>query len=212
MMIHVWLFLNSMALLILGIIQYLSIRQIGIMLTRLGPVGARSADGEGPRDGEHIDVQIQSLYRENVKYLGNVQTSTTNRLGALYLFGSYRCSICKDMRRSAAELSRHWSKQIQIFMVYDEEQPPSANESHVVNSQRDFQLVVLHNGIAVRESLNIEGVPYGIRVDRSNRVLGKGLVNSISHIESLLELEADTGLQDDSRPVDQTEYELIHNV
>jgi methylamine dehydrogenase accessory protein MauD len=158
----------------LAVVQYLSIRQIGIMLSRLGPIGARSVDSEGPRTGEFIAKQMNGIR-------GILPHSTSD---VLYLFGSKACSVCKDVRLGAAKLVPHWSSEVVIVFLYDES---SASASELTFDQ-EAGMWIFYNSFELRESLRIQAVPFGVLVDEDDRVIGKGLVNTISHVESLLEL------------------------
>jgi hypothetical protein len=166
--------MNSFAIALLAVVQYLSIRQIGIMLSRLGPIGARSVDADGPRTGEFIAKQMNEIR-------GILPQSTSD---VLYLFGSKACSVCKEVRSGAAKLAPHWSKEVTIVFLYDES---SASASELTFDQEEG-MWIFYNGFQLRDSLRIQAVPFGVIVDRDDRVTGKGLVNSISHVESLLEI------------------------
>lgn len=169
--VWIWLVLNTAGLCLLAVVQYVTLRQIGIMLGRLAPLGARSVDSDGPRAGEVIESQMAQF---------RSQTDETSDI--VFLFVSKSCSICKEIRRSAEELSQHWNRQIQIALIYDDPSPTDLPGKH------QDGLWFFYGGRPTRELLGIDGVPFGIRVDSADRVLGKGLVNTISHIESLLEL------------------------
>lgn len=166
---QLWLILNSIGILILAALQYLVIRQIGLMLVRLGPIGARSSVDDGPRAGEVLSQQFSELR-------AGLPVGTRD---LLVLFGSRSCSLCSEIRAGAQALQRHWSGTVQIVMVYDE-----------VFDLSDCSLPIFFDWADKRRELSIKAVPFGVRVDSSDRVLGKGLVNTISHVESLLELQS----------------------
>ena len=183
-MMQIWLLLNSLGIAVLAVLQFLIIRQIGIMLSRLGPIGARSADDDGPRENENIGTQLAPIRSQ----------LASGTAGVLYLFASRACSICREIRASAQKLAPLWQHDVQLVMVYDD-----APEEDV--SDREEIFPVIYHGRALRDSLDVNSVPFGIRVDSGDWVLGKGLVNTISHIESLLELK-DMQSQDESEPAE----------
>lgn len=166
---RLWLILNSTAIVVLAGLQYLVIRQIGLMLVRLGPIGARSSADDGPRAGEVLSRQLADLRA--------VLPEPPRDL--LVLFGSRSCSLCGEIRAAAELLQTHW-RSVTIVMVYDEVfEPPACT------------LPLFLNWADRRRDLDIKAVPFGVRVDARDRVLGKGLVNTVSHVESLLELQSD---------------------
>ena len=57
----IWCLINSIALCILAAIQYAVLRQVGIMLVRLGPGYARPLY-QGPRKGEYLGLKFESLW------------------------------------------------------------------------------------------------------------------------------------------------------
>ncbi len=166
-----WLFLNSIFIVGLLIVQYLTLRQVGAMLVRLGPIGARSDESAGPRRGECLATQLEAIR-------GQLAPSPTD---VLLLFGTASCSICQEVLGSAEHLAAYWARTVHLVYIYDE-------VATTLPATPTSRLVVIFDGWRLRESLGIDSVPFGVRVDGQDRVLGKGLVNAASHIESLLEL------------------------
>lgn len=170
-----WPLMNTVILLVLAVVQFITVRQVGIMLARLGPMGARSVEDDGPRDGEIISAQVEGIRKGVPSDSGSL----------LYLFGSRSCSICREVRKAAEMLAPHWNADVRLVMLYDDEEPDTDADGNTVGSG---DLVIHYGGESIREDLGIDSVPFGVRVDSRDRVLGKGLINSASHIESLLEL------------------------
>jgi hypothetical protein len=171
-----WLFLLSIAVLTLAAVQYMTIRQLGVMLSRLEPLGARSTPSQGPREGEYIAVQMAAIRHQLDRPDGDV----------LYLFGSRSCSVCSEVLAAAERLHRQWHRRVQIAFIYDEPPPAELNGPRSRVSPPGVRLA--YDGAELRESLRIGSVPFGVRVDRGDLVLAKGLVNATSHVESLLEV------------------------
>lgn len=169
------LYMNTAGLLVLAVIQYFALRQIGIMLPRLGPLGARSVPEEGPRVGECIESQLNQLQ-------GTSRSSTPGEV--LLLFVSSACPVCKEIRQSAALLRKTWNGRSHIVLLYDEDESTLASKTDL-GQVGDVE--VRYAAEALRASLNVLYVPFGVMVNSANVVLAKGLVNSASHVESLLE-------------------------
>jgi methylamine dehydrogenase accessory protein MauD len=163
--------LNSIGLAITSFILYLVLRQIGFMLHRVGPIGARGTDN-GPRIGENVQHALPEALRR------------MHRRPRLIVFVAEACSICAEVKAGARELSKSWHSDADILLVYDCENPQQSpyfsEQAPGFYSMRDCNL---------RHALGVSFVPYGLIADQGGNVVGKGLVNEISHLESLLELE-----------------------
>jgi hypothetical protein len=164
---------NSVAIVVLVLVQYLTIRQVGVTLQRLGPVGARTVENEGPRTGEDLSVPLAAVRDGLPQFPPDI----------LYLFLSFSCSICRQVRAGADALGPVWKDKVQIVLLYDE---PAGGISPDALAGTPNPFIAVPPKL--RESLGIDSVPFAVRVDRSHQVLGKGLINTTSHIESLLEI------------------------
>lgn len=167
-----WLLLNSLALAAVSAVLYVVLRQLGFVLHRVGPTGARSTP-EGPRIGENVS-----------HYLPNVAEIESPRKARLIVFASDACSICAAIRSGAEELARSWRQDADILLIYDCE-----NEGDASPLRRAAQGLFVMRDCHLRRSLGATFVPFGIVTDSAGTVVGKGLVNEIAHLESLLELE-----------------------
>ena len=169
----IWLYIDTLGLLVIAAMLYLTIRQVGLILGRLGPIGARSSDDVGPRVGENLSPVLDPL-----------AMPVKNGKSTLYIFGSDSCGICSKIKPAAAALMKYWAGKSNIIMLYDPE------PGHMQNlPQAKEGDVPIFRG-AIREAVGIRAVPFAVMTNPAGIVLGKGLVNEMSHIESLLELAA----------------------
>jgi methylamine dehydrogenase accessory protein MauD len=171
----IWLILNSIGLLVTASMLYLTIRQVGLMLGRLGPIGARTSQNVGPRVGENL-----STFLEPLDYVGEKGKHT------MYIFGSDSCGVCGRIRVAAGSLASYWAAKSNIILVYDP--PPKGAKGDVLAATPDGHAIPLVRSESLRGKLGIGLVPFAVMVDPTGTVLGKGLVNEMSHVESLLEL------------------------
>lgn len=160
-----WVTINSIAIVLLTFVLYLIVRQMGVILNYVGPLGARQMDA-GPRIGEVVATMPEATLRG--------QLSLTKP--TLLVFASSSCSICTVVRRACEELSRQWAEVASIILVYDGLMEPDVTSRLKIVG--DAQL---------RATLDIDMVPYGVALDVQGKVVAKGLINNISHVESLLE-------------------------
>lgn len=171
-----WLILNSVAISAIALVLFLTLRQLGYVLHRVGPVGARGTD-EGPRVGENLEFHLSrlSLPRDDAKPM-------------LLVFGSESCGVCATVRAGAEALLRAWKKDANFIFIYDSTSD-LGNRQLTRLSRGSYEL----HDTSVRHSLGITFVPFALVVNRELTVIGKGLVNDASHLESLLELERAQG-------------------
>ena len=166
----IWLFINSVGLFITASMLYLTIRQVGRLLGRMGPVGARSSESVGPRVGENLTPFINTL-----------EIPGKNGKPILFILGNNGCGICSKIRHEADSLANYWASKADIVFVYDP-LPPGANNGN----DKEGKVPILRSDM--RAKVGVGFVPFGVIVDPTGVVLGKGLVNEMSHLESLLEL------------------------
>ena len=163
-----WIAVNSGAIAVLAVVLYLTIRQLGVLLARLGPSAARPAD-QGPRIRENIASYTGPLLPD----------ASAARVPTLFVFGTDFCPICGVVRQAARAVAKQWRPAARIVLVFD-----GAAEVPAPEGTNLF----LTRHPTVREQLDIRAVPYAVMTDAAGTVLGHGLVNNASHLESLLEL------------------------
>ena len=108
----------------------------------------------------------------------------TQREPTLYIFATQFCPACAMVREAAQAIAKHWTRTARLVMVYDG-LPERANDA-VAPGPANF-VMAAHGSL--REKLDIRAVPYAVMTDARGVVLGHGLVNNASHIESLLEIQ-----------------------
>lgn len=168
----VWLVINSAGLLLLVVVQWIVLRQIGAMLARLGPVGARPVT-EGPRVGENLSPWFSELHGERGQ---GVPT--------LYVFASTGCPACGSVREEANSIARHWLRRAEIVFVYD-------TESADVTKRRPDDYVRSWSNSRLRASMGISMVPFAVMTDHAGVVLDQGLVNRADNLEEMLDKASD---------------------
>lgn len=167
--VHFWLTVNSLFIGVAFFTLFLLVRQVGILMGHLGPVGARQTR-QGPRVGENVAAHI-------ARHIGLTFEQPT-----LLIFGSQSCAVCELVSAAAETLCRHWRSDARFVLVYDE---PDAAAPRLEDRLR-FGVRRL-TGDGLRQALDIKLLPFALMVDEEGLVVARGLVNDISHLESLLE-------------------------
>lgn len=167
-----WLFINSLGLTAVAFVLYLTLRQLGYVLNRVTPLGARGTS-DGPRIGENLAPQLPFMFR------GDERSKAL-----LILFGADACAICAQIKIDAHALAKSWRTEADIVLIYD--CLPETDGSPVEELVKGL---FFKRECELRRRCGASFVPFGIVTDRTGTVVGKGLVNEIGHLESLLELE-----------------------
>jgi len=164
--IYLWLVINSALIVVLAVVVYITLRQVGIVISYHGPVGAREVH-TGPRVGENIAHHA-------AQELGRSISEPT-----LLVFGSPSCAVCESVKQAVVKLYKYWHRKASFIFVYESE-----GEKPLENLDRKMWL--FHND-NLRHLLNVSVLPFAVMLDRQGNVLAGGLVNNISNVESLLE-------------------------
>ncbi|MDQ3916155.1 MAG: redoxin domain-containing protein [Actinomycetota bacterium] len=165
-------------------------RQIGIIHRRIPAFGARETPA-GPDIGEPAPlVRVSDLNGRAVELGGHKDKAT------LLVFVSSSCPACSEILPGVRSLARAERRRLETILI----------SLSSVGATRDF---VAANGLEglpvvvargdVDEAYRVATSPYGIFVARDGTVRSKGLVNSLEHLESLLnasEHEVATGGRD----------------
>jgi len=164
--IEIWLTVLSALVLFSLLVMILIVRQLGIVMVTVGPVGARET-ASGPRIGENISLQTRQLISFEPEKV------------TLMIFGSRSCAVCDLIKKSAFELHRYWQSNAGFVFVYDDETSdrPEKSEGNIPFYQNK----------ELRNTLGIKMLPFALVVDNRGYVKSQGLVNDISQLESLLE-------------------------
>jgi hypothetical protein len=182
-----WAVIISVAVCVLAVIQYAVLRQIGIMLVRLGPGSARPLY-QGPRKGEYLGLKFETLW-----------TQKKQSLPTLYIFASALCPICESVRRACKHVASHWAGVADIVFIYEGEE--SAPQNEATN-------VLIWSHPRLMDELEIRLVPYGVMTDASTTVVAAGLISTASQLESLLEFARGVEAEASSEFEDQQDQDL----
>ena len=159
--------INLVVLAVLAVIQYATLRQIGVMLVRLGPGYARPLH-QGPRKGEYLGIKFNALWGDKGQSLPTI-----------YIFASALCPICESVRRACKEVAPHWRGVADFVFIYEAEE--SAPEHEAPN-------VLIWSHPRLMDELEIRLVPYGVMTDQAATTIAAGLISNASQLESLLEV------------------------
>ena len=170
---------------VLGLIAvvFALVRQIGVLLERVQPVGAMISD-----TGPDIGAAAPALMLPNL----NGAPLTLGRNGGrsqLVFFLSTTCPICKALvpvLRDAARAEGDW-----LDVVLASDGAPEAHRRMIAREHlEDFPYVL---SAELGMTFKVAKLPFAVLIDGTGRIRAKGLVNTREQIESLFHA-AETGL------------------
>lgn len=161
-----------------GILILALARQIGLLHERFGAGGARIMNA-GPKIGETVlPLDVPDVYGHKIS-LGTERGKRT-----LLLFISTGCGTCARLMPQLKKLARTERNTLEIKLIAFGINAEAA-EKYARDQSLDSTLpLIVSDDLALRYQVGI--APYGLVIDRAGILRAKGLINSYSHVESLL--------------------------
>lgn len=160
-------------------------RQLGVLSRQLGPVGAMMANPGPDLNTAVEEITLRDLDGSAIA-LGGPHTKSR-----LIVFVSPGCPSCEDVATALRSVHRSERRSLDVIIV------GSGTESLVHEEFRKRHLLEAVPYIMsseFRDRMNIAAVPYALLLDQEGILRSKGLVNSLSQVESLLNV-LDTGYE-----------------
>ena len=178
-----WVLLGSLwlAMLSLGILVFGLARQIGVILERIGPVGALHVASKLQIGAPAPVVEVTDL--------SGVQRSIgkprTDHRSLLIVFLSPTCPACKELLPSVRAMRRSERDRVEVMLASDGEREPHVRFI-AEHSLQDFPYLISEQ-LGLR--YGVSRLPYAVMIDAAGVVRASGIVNTREHLESLLEAE-----------------------
>lgn len=166
------------AVAVLGVLLLTTLRLVGVLHHRLGPTGALVVD-EGPRLDEPLAAEISRSVRA---------LRFPRERDVLMVFLSDRCPSCVHLMDSLVAFSRRNAERVDVLLLPTEggfrEDGPIAARAAGLRMLPEPSLA---------KALHIAITPFGLWIDRAGTTRGKGIVNHIEHLDSLLHMAQRSG-------------------
>lgn len=174
---------------ILGLIVFALVRQIGVLYERVAPAGALSVNKQLSVGDKAPVIDVSDINSNST--LDNTLNNTLNNnfsVGApssnksqLLFFVAPDCPICSlliPIVKSVAKAERHW-----VDLVFASDDDSSTLTQFIQSKQlSDYPFI---NSELVGTSYGVSKLPYAVLIDESGIIRSLGIVNSREHIESL---------------------------
>ncbi len=177
------LFLSNLLLwivvIILSLVVFALMRQIGVLHERVFPAGALMSS-TGPQVGESSPQQSVTTLNNEVITFNNDTTST------LLLFISPTCPVCKTLIpivNSVKRVENTQQQPLQVLFCSDGEE--TEHREFIARQSISAAHYVLSATLGL--GFLVEKLPFAVLLDSSGLIRAKGIVNSREHLESLFE-------------------------
>ena len=165
------------AVLLLAVTVLFLGRQVGVIYQRIGPSGAMMAN-PGPELNASVErTTVQDIDGQPVTIGGRRQ----RRL--LIIFVAPGCPSCAELASGIRAISQHERTSLDVILVSLGLDVMKHQEFRTRHALTRLPYVLSPE---VREKMNITTVPYALLLDGEGILRSKGIVNSLSHLESLL--------------------------
>lgn len=164
-------------LIVMAIINYALIRQIGVLYERVAPAGALAMNQKLEVGQKAPELSLQALANQLVNVGG------TRDKSQLIFWVSPDCPICKTLLpalRSAAAAEAEW---LDLVLASDGKQH---DHQAFVKAQDlgSFPYIVSE---LLGKTYGVAKLPYAVLIDEQGNVASMGIVNSREHLDSLFE-------------------------
>jgi methylamine dehydrogenase accessory protein MauD len=151
-------------------------RQVGVLHERVAPAGALTPTS-GPKVGEQSPRFELADLRQRPITIGGVNDAAT-----LVMFISPTCPVCRGLVPTARALARQ--EGLALVFASDGEDVRQ-HETYADDLDLGDYPYVLSEALGMR--FGVSKLPFALLIDGSGVLVGKGLVNTREHLESLVE-------------------------
>ncbi len=167
------------AVIVLGLVCFALVRQIGVLYERIMPVGALVVD-KGPGVGATApSFELRDLGAQSVKVGGIADDGRSTFL----FFVSPTCPVCKKLLALLPSLQAKESARYRFVLASDGD----FNEHSAFWRKANLGAFPYVLSQELGMAFQIGRLPYAVVIDAQGKVRAKGLVNNREHLESLLE-------------------------
>lgn len=165
------------ALIVMAIINYALIRQIGVLYERVAPAGALAMNQKLEVGQKAPELSLQALANQMVNIGG------TRDKSQLVFWVSPDCPICKTLLpalRSAASAESQW---LDLVLASDGKQ----HDHQAFTKAQDLDGFPYIVSELLGKTYGVAKLPYAVLIDEQGNVASMGIVNSREHLDSLFE-------------------------
>ena len=164
---------------IMGLMLFALVRQIGVLYERVAPAGALMINQNLKVGGEAPSLDLQDI-KGGLVTIGGVPGNGKSKL---LFFVSPTCPVCKTLLpvvKSADKSEKDW---LDVILASDGE---NNDHNSYINEHQLEQFTYISSEILGR-SYGVSKLPYAVLIDEQGKIASMGIINSREHLESLFE-------------------------
>ena len=161
---------------LLAVMNYALLRQIGVLYERVAPAGALMVN-------RTLEIGQQAPALEALALDGSrISIASPSGRSQLLFFLSPDCPVCGELTPALMSAAQAESAWVDVVLVSDGEEQD--HRGYV--SRKDIELPYVVSEL-VGKSYGVSKLPYAVLIDENQRVASMGIVNSREHLDSLFE-------------------------
>lgn len=167
---------------VLALVVFALVRQVGLLHERVSPVGALMPAG-GPAVGD----AAPALELTDINSGGTIDLAPQGgRRSTLLFFLSPTCPVCKTLLPILMSAARAEAPTPRIVLASDG--PADEHNAYIARHGLGSMPYVLSTQAGM--SFGIGKLPYAVLIDETGIIRAKGIVNTREHLESLFEAQS----------------------
>jgi len=168
--------------LVLVVVVFALVRQIGVLYERVAPAGALMA-GKGLKTGELAPVlDLQTLQGQAFRLGGE----RSDGKSTLLFFLSPTCPVCKTLLPVLQAMRNSEADWLEIVLASDGDE--EEHRAWLKKQKLESWPYLLSSQLGM--TMQVAKLPFAALIDEKGILCARGLVNSREHIESLFEAKA----------------------
>lgn len=167
------------AVIVMGVIVFALVRQIGVLYERVAPAGALMVNQNLSVGGDAPGLDLQDI-NGNLLTVGGEPKDGKSRL---LFFVSPTCPVCKTLLpvvKSAKKSEQDW---LEILLASDGEN----NDHRGYIKEHKLEMFTYISSEILGRSYGVSKLPYAVLIDEQGKIASMGIINSREHLESLFE-------------------------
>jgi methylamine dehydrogenase accessory protein MauD len=164
---------------IMGLMLFALVRQIGVLYERVAPAGALMINQNLKVGGEAPSLDLQDI-KGGLVTIGGVPENGKSKL---LFFVSPTCPVCKTLLpvvKSADKSEKDW---LDVILASDGEN----NDHNAYINEHQLEKFTYISSEILGRSYGVSKLPYAVLIDEQGKIASMGIINSREHLESLFE-------------------------
>ncbi len=179
-------FLLWAIIIILALVCFALVRQVGVLYERIAPAGALAMNKRLSGGDIAPTLSLATIDGQPVT-IGRLDEADAKAKSQLLFFLSPSCPVCKTLLPVLKSIVHHEGAWLDIVFASDGNDT-EAHKAFVRQQGLEMFPYVVSETLGL--TYGVSKLPYSVLIDVNGRISALGIVNSREHLESLFEAEA----------------------